>query len=146
MPSLPPDAKNIAGFEPFGIDRNGLWMFFGFTVEDGPRVNLHCNHLALGKLIMQLQELAKEAQRRRIAADAATEHKEVEEAKANPVVRMDFAPDVTGQSALLTCTMPSGIDSELQLPFGLMEKMHDQLPTLLQEMRKRQAAHLLSSF
>jgi len=140
METLPPDAKNITSCEPFGVDDHGLDVFFGFSLENAPRAVLHCNHLTLGKAIGYLQTVAAEALRRRLMANPLTADIEAQGTQANPIVRMGFDVDMAGQSARLMWTTPSGTGSALQLSYDLIDKMYEELPALMEEMRKRRAA------
>jgi hypothetical protein len=141
MEPLPPDAKNITGCEPFGVDDHGRDVFFGFGLENAPRAVLHCNHLTLGKAIGYLQTVAAEALRRRLKANPLSADIEAQETQANPIVRMGFDMGMAGQSARLMWTTPSGIGGALQLSYDLIDKMYQELPALMEEMQKRQTAH-----
>jgi hypothetical protein len=140
MEPLPSDAKNITGCEPFGVNDHGLDMFFGFSLENAPRAVFHCNHPTLGKAILYLQTVAREAQRRRFKTNPLTADIEAQGTQANPIVRIGFDVDMAGQSARLMWTTPSGIDSALQLSYDLIDKMYQELPALMEEMQRRRAA------
>ena len=138
MSKPPQDAKTISGLEEYGIDRNGLWVFFGFKIKDDKAVTLHCNYKGLNECIMYLKTIAKEAESRRIKVDLAAQL-DVEETQPNFVRQLDFDADVTGNSASLSFTTQDGNRKELQIPYDILRNMRDYLPGLLNEMDRLQA-------
>ena len=130
MPELPSNAKDLVGYEPYGVDDNGLHVHFGFKVGHGKPVVLHCNHLMLGQIILYLQAVAKEAFQRRAQRNPHAADKEVRETQSNLVRQIGFDIDVTGQSVAILCTTQDGLPIELQMPLDLIDRMHTQLPSL----------------
>lgn len=142
MPAIPEGAKELSGYEPYGVDDNGNYVFFGLKSGVQERDVFHCNYLMLGKTIMYLQAVAKESQQRRIKVNPTAEHTEVRETQSNPVRQVDFEVDVTGQSVSLLCTTQDGLRTELQMPLDLIEGMIANAPSLVEQAKKLQAAHL----
>jgi len=141
MPELPENARNLAGYEAYGVDENGLYVHFGFKFADGGAAVIHCDHLMLGQTVLYLQAVAKEAQQRRLIAQPGTEDLEAQGRPYNPVVTVDFDVDVTGQSIAMLCATQDGVQNELQMPFDLVEKMYAGFAGPLNEARRRQRAH-----
>ena len=61
MTDLPPDVREIAGLEGYGISRDGQQVFFGFNVRDTGRVMMRCTAEQLDQCIAYLQTIAKNA-------------------------------------------------------------------------------------
>jgi hypothetical protein len=141
MPELPKNAKNLAGFEPYGVDANGQYVFFGFKAENSEPVNIQCNHRMLGETIRYLQSLATEARSRRTAIDPSALDLDVRESQTNPVQQINFETDIMGQSIAIRCTTQDGVTSELQMPVDMIEQMHAKLPELLAVAQDRRRAH-----
>jgi hypothetical protein len=125
----------------YGVDGNGLYVFFGFEFADKTQVHVEANHLSLGNVVNYLEAIAKEAQRRRLQVDPNTGDLEARGTPYSPVRKMDFEVDLTGDSTALLCTTHSGIRHELQLDLTLLEGLHQQLPSLMEEMKRRKAEH-----
>jgi hypothetical protein len=131
MTRLPTDAHDLTGFESYGVDQKGFYVFFGFQLKDTAPAVLHCNYKQLGQCIIYLQEIAKEAFQRR---DPASAQQGVPETTSNFVRHLDFDVDATGDSALLLCTTQDGLRTELQIPYDILQSMKTHLPVVLAEM------------
>jgi len=140
MVEPPVAASDVAGTTPFGVDDTGHHVFFGFKTAAGP-VDFIANYKVLGLLINYLQAIATEAQQTRLALDPNASDLEAREAKSNPVAQAALEPDIGGTSAALVCTTEEGTRVELQLDFDLLQGLLERLPKMLEEMRRRQAAH-----
>jgi hypothetical protein len=136
--SLPKDAKTPTKFLPAGVDAKGLSVFFGFELKEGGRICLTATHAALGQIINSLQSIARIAQERRARANPIPE---IRAAPLNPVHRIDIDPDIAGQFAVWQCTMQDGTSLDAQIPLNLMEGLLAHLPSRINEMKRRQAAH-----
>jgi hypothetical protein len=136
MTRLPTDAHDLTGFESYGVDQKGIYVFFGFQLKDTAPAVLHCNYRQLGQCITYLQEIAQEAFQRR---DPAFAQQELRETASNLVRRLDFNVDVAGDSAALLCTTQDGLRTELQIPYDILQGLKTHLPVVLAEMDIRRA-------
>jgi hypothetical protein len=141
MVAPPAGAKSLDRCLSYGVDANGLYIFFGLRFDDGSEQNITANHLGLGNLINYLTAIATEAQHRRVQVDPTTAHTEVRETQANPVRQIHFEVDSTGDTALAVCTTQSGLPCEVQIPLDILEGALRNLPGLIAEMNVRKAAH-----
>lgn len=137
MGKPPADAKLIDGLTGYGVDENGDWVFFGFKDDNGKASNFYCDRYRLGATIGYLTAIAREAQQRRLTLDPYAGNREAQGKQSNPVLNLDFEPSVDGTSAILIATTSTGITEEIQLPIDLLEKMIAQLPSLIDEMKRR---------
>lgn len=139
MAAPPQGAQEISGFNNFGIDEGGNYVFFGLETPVGT-TNFTTNYQALGQLIQYLQTIAAEAQQRRLSIDPNKTDLEVRKSQANPVARADLTPDIIGATASLLCTRQDGTQVEAQLNFDTLQGFLKHLPSTIAEMEKRQAA------
>lgn len=141
MTELPKDIKHPTGFTEYGLDATGDNLFFGFKVKSGKDIQFAVSHTGLGEVIHYLQHVAQKTQERRLSIDPTIADKEVLERQSNLVVKIDMIPDVIGSLAMLDCTNQSGTHVEAQIPFDLVESLHNHLPSLINEMKERQSAY-----
>jgi hypothetical protein len=141
MSSQPPsDTRPLKSPEPYGIDANGNYVFFGFSFEGDGRCILSANYLQLGNAIVYLQGIAREAEQRRLKADSTAGDREARQRSSNPVRIVDIVPDLTGDTAMMACTTLTGTRIEAQLPLDLLEGLHKNLPQTIAEMKARRQA------
>ena len=132
--------RNLSGFNNFGIDEGGNYVFFGLETPVGT-TNFTTNYQALGQLIQYLQRIATEAQQRRLSIDPNKTDLEVRKSQSNPVARADLTPDIIGATASLLCTRQDNYpEVEAQLNFDTLQGFLKHLPSTIAEMEKRQAA------
>ena len=141
--ALHPKAKKANGFTDYGIDETGESVWFGFTLVNGGEVRIAFNQHGLAESIKYLQQIAHQAQHRRIAIHPHQAELEARAAQSNPTHQIEFLPDVTGAVASLEATTKQGIKMEpLQIEYDLLLRLYQHLPELLDEMRRRQQASL----
>jgi hypothetical protein len=139
--SPPKDAKSARALMEPGIDSRGLNVYFGFELKEGGRICLTATHGTLGQIINYLQGIATMARQRRAQVDPTAADTEVRAVESSPVRQIDIDLDIGGQFALWQCTMIDGARLEAEIPLDLMEGLREHLPSRIDEMKRRQAAH-----
>ena len=136
---LHPKAKRANGFTDYGIDDAGESVWFGFTLVNGGEVRVAFNWHGLAESIKYLQQIAHQAQQRRISKRPHQAQLEAEAAQSNPIHQIEFLPDVTGAVAELRGTTKQGTKMEpIQIEYDLILRLYQHLPELLDEMQRRQ--------
>ena len=102
---------------------------------------MNVGHATLGKIINYLQSIASMARQRRAEVESTAASTELRIVESNPVRQIDIDLDIAGQFALWQCTTKDGSRLEAEIPLDLMKSLHEHLPSRIEKMKRRQAAH-----
>lgn len=135
---MPRNAKSLTGFGEYGIDDKGEKVFFSLVVSAKQSATFLASHKGLADTIHYLQQVARQAEERRIAKASQKDPVEMLETPPNLIREGSIMPDITGQLARLEGTTASGVPIVLQIEFRALVSLQERLPALCEKMRQLQ--------
>jgi len=135
MPNMPTNARSLTGFGKYGVDDRGEKVFFSFEMSRDRHATFLASHRGLANTIHYLQQIARQAEERRIARSSRQSAVQMLKRPPQVIRKGSIMPDVTGRLARLEATTPSGAPLEIQIEFDALVSLQERLPDLIEKMR-----------